>query len=772
MFENITSLTIQGGFFDTPTELKLFESRLNVLFGRNGSGKSSIAEALAEYASPINNESQRNYDLEFDQQLPDDNKKKIFVFDEEFTKKKLRIDQEGLDAIVMLGEMGDLQTQIDQKENESKSLEKEITELGSKKSESEELINALFYQIKDDLNSWATTDSKIRGIKRNSSINESTIRNIYDIGAAIEDSETVQSLSDFLKSSLAIYLQSEGGTSIHWKQAEITLPISLDQLIEVINQRVERPELSDRDQIIIEIASGQYSHYENDAKTVFRDSYLHYCPLCLRSIGEDEKSDIIRGIESTLTDKAEIYQKGLADLSNKFGDIPNSIPQLPDSFEKEKNEVEHERGALNSILRRIRELIGQRSENLYSSPDCIVSELNGCDLQNHLNRYNARVQSLSSSVTSYDEMIQERDDKKELLETANSKIAYILYNQVISSYFQAQNNKSLYETQLNQKTNEKARVDNEKQELVQQKKQIKIALDFINQALSYVFFDKNRLQLISGNDCYLLKSHGLSVLPSKVSMGERNIISLCYFFASIFNDKEEDKKYNDESLIIIDDPISSFDRENKLGVMSLLRWQCDKFLKGNANTKVLILTHDLLSAFNMQKIACDMPDIENNSKILYLKNRNIEIQGRGKSEYKRLIMDVFEFAKDPSELSDLSIGNKMRMLIEAYSTFNYNEGIDKILREEKLINKIPEEKREYYRNFMTRLVLNGMSHTEERAYALSNYDEFYTDREKKKTARSLLLFLYYIDEVHLSSYLKEEGVTTVKTWADKNSDEM
>lgn len=297
-------------------------------------------------------------------------------------------------------------------------------------------------------------------------------------------------------------------------------------------------------------------------------------------------------------------------------------------------------------------------------------------------------------------------------------------------------------------------------------------MDFINQALSYVFFDKNRLQLISGNDCYLLKSHGLSVLPSKVSMGERNIISLCYFFASIFNDKEEDKKYNDESLIIIDDPISSFDRENKLGVMSLLRWQCDKFLKGNANTKVLILTHDLLSAFNMQKIACDMPDIENNSKILYLKNRNIEIQGRGKSEYKRLIMDVFEFAKDPSELSDLSIGNKMRMLIEAYSTFNYNEGIDKILREEKLINKIPEEKREYYRNFMTRLVLNGMSHTEERAYALSNYDEFYTDREKKKTARSLLLFLYYIDEVHLSSYLKEEGVTTVKTWADKNSDEM
>lgn len=427
---------------------------------------------------------------------------------------------------------------------------------------------------------------------------------------------------------------------------------------------------------------------------------------------------------------------------------------------------------MNSILRRIRELIGQRSENLYSSPDCIVSELNGCDLQNHLDRYNERVQSLSSSVTSYDEMIQKRDDKKELLETANSKIAYILYNQVIRSYFQAQNKKSSYEAQLNQKTNEKARVDNEKQELEQQKKQIKIALDFINQALSYVFFEKNRLQLIPGNDCYLLKSHGQSVLPSKVSMGERNIISLCYFFASIFNDKEEDKKYNDESLIIIDDPISSFDRENKLGVMSLLRWQCDKFLKGNANTKVLILTHDLLSAFNMQKIACDMPDIENNSKILYLKNRNIEIQGRGKSEYKRLIMDVFEFAKDSSELSDLSIGNKMRMLIEAYSTFNYNEGMDKMLREEKLINKIPEEKREYYRNFMTRLVLNGMSHTEERAYALSNYDEFYTDREKKKTARSLLLFLYYIDEVHLSSYLKEEGVATVKAWADKNSDEM
>lgn len=52
MFEQITQVTIQGGYFDTAVRLKVFEERFNVLYGRNGSGKTSISRAIAEFKKP------------------------------------------------------------------------------------------------------------------------------------------------------------------------------------------------------------------------------------------------------------------------------------------------------------------------------------------------------------------------------------------------------------------------------------------------------------------------------------------------------------------------------------------------------------------------------------------------------------------------------------------------------------------------------------------------------------------------------------------------
>ena len=50
-----------------------------------------------------------------------------------------------------------------------------------------------------------------------------------------------------------------------------------------------------------------------------------------------------------------------------------------------------------------------------------------------------------------------------------------------------------------------------------------------------------------------------------MSLGERNIIALCYFFTQILSNQDIGKLYQDEELVVIDDPISSFDFENKVG---------------------------------------------------------------------------------------------------------------------------------------------------------------------------------------------------------------
>lgn len=73
-------------------------------------------------------------------------------------------------------------------------------------------------------------------------------------------------------------------------------------------------------------------------------------------------------------------------------------------------------------------------------------------------------------------------------------------------------------------------------------------------------------------------------------------------------------------------------------------------------------------------------------------------------------------------------------------------------------------KRVYYENFMCRLTLNGESHEEERVYTLSNFTPFFTKEEKLQTAKSVLLFLLYVNEPHIKAYLKPEVVARIESW--------
>ena len=73
---------------------------------------------------------------------------------------------------------------------------------------------------------------------------------------------------------------------------------------------------------------------------------------------------------------------------------------------------------------------------------------------------------------------------------------------------------------------------------------------------------------VKRNGEYKLLSHGKNVKPCDVSVGERNIIGLSYFFTSILEGQEIDSAYYGEYLLVTDDPVSSYDTENKIGILS------------------------------------------------------------------------------------------------------------------------------------------------------------------------------------------------------------
>ena len=144
------------------------------------------------------------------------------------------------------------------------------------------------------------------------------------------------------------------------------------------------------------------------------------------------------------------------------------------------------------------------------------------------------------------------------------------------------------------------------------------------------------------------------------------------------------------------------------------------------------------------------------------------------NEYKNLLEYVYEYAKKPANDADehieTGIGNVMRRVVEAFSSFCYNMPFEEMMCRDVILKAIPEKKRKYYENFMCRLTLNGESHMEERVYDLNTITPFFTEQEKIQTAKSLLLFLKYVNEEHLACYLgknkddEEDKLAEIKSW--------
>ena len=267
--------------------------------------------------------------------------------------------------------------------------------------------------------------------------------------------------------------------------------------------------------------------------------------------------------------------------------------------------------------------------------------------------------------------------------------------------------------------------------------------------------------------------NGQPISPCKVSAGERNILGLCYFLASMFEGREKGHEFDEELLVVVDDPISSFDFENKVGVASLIRMVSCDVLEKNPNSKILIMSHDLQTVFNLQKVKAEL-HIPIPEQVDELAEKAIKtITQRKRNEYKKLLDNIFAFANGDVDGKDISIGNQMRKVMEAYATFLYRKRMEDAFHNEDILVPIPGDKKKYYKNFMFRLILNGDSHEEENVYTLSNFDELYTIDEKRRTAKCVLLLLYYINKPHLAAYIDDPAqFATIESWKDSGLEDV
>lgn len=787
MFEEFRKITIQGGYYEESTDLELFRGNktpLSIVYGRNGSGKTTIAKAIRQLigkdTEQQTEEGYVSYAVNPNVSHFEDKKDSIFVFDEDFVKENIKTKGKGLETIVMIGEQVDLDKQISAQKEKRSIIEKKIEQLSilKEKYENEKDTSSPKYfhsEIRDALRvegGWADIDREVKGNSVKSKVTEDLLNKLL---AMEEPTDTEETLREKLNADLNLYKQTSDAQIIEWQPETLILPNNLHGVKNLLERKIEKPQLTAREQQLLTFLQNHAEFHTQKITQQLATEKWTFCPLCLRENSEEVYESINKFLNRLMNRESEMYSKALDEIMVTLDDVELSLSVLPEqAFDKEKTAAMIALNQLNKDLANIRAKIEHRKRDLYGVMEVAFTEAGMNKYAVHLENVKNAIRALEVSVDKFNQSVNERKALKNKVLKENEMLARKRLSALLKTYQHANKTYSERQTDLLNLIKAKEQVDIEIKGLIAKIERTDIALEYINKELQYVFFSDKKVKLIADEGCYKLMINGRKVPPKKISIGERNVLGLCYFFAKLFAKKKEDDLYKEEMLIVIDDPVSSFDQGNRLGVMSLLRYQFSNIKKGNNNSRMLVLTHDLRTAFDLVKIRSELNKGKSGDNIFWeLTNKKME-ERKISNEYKKLLKCVYSYAKnadiDSEQNEDDGIGNVMRRVVEAYASFCYNMSFEEMMCREGVLKNIPDEKRSFYENFMCRLALNSESHMKEYVYDINTIIPYFTKQEKIQTAKSLLLFLCYINEEHLSCYLNdkcdnnEDIIKEIRSW--------
>lgn len=774
MIEKVKGILINGRCFSKETNLPFFpgeNDRIAIVYGKNGSGKSTISDGFSQIASGVfSEELSASLIDQSDNVIPLAAESKIFVFNEKYIDKNVKIDADGLGTIILLGGQVDLQADIDRytalleaARGEYDAAEAVLEAFRNK----DNLLSPDYHlaRIKKTLQAnWATTDASIKGNKINSKVTDEVVKEIGGLSV----SETKEQLQQKFDETKAL-LDKVADVTISYPTpiCEVEFTDSFESVIcTLLAKPVEKPVLTERESMILSmIQSGRQSIVEA-AKNDFSDGATTICPYCFREIDDEYRGSLINSINKVLNKGVDAHKAELQAIS--FPEFDQDYSHFMDLDAGLVKEIQEQTENCKKLIEQYKAAIQQKLNSIYNPVNMLP-----IGLENGVQQLNALLSKLELKRREFANAIQRQKAILRDLLLINKKIAHLQIEQAYRDYQKQQREMGDAEAKLQTKQKKVEETAEHLKVLEQKKSNVGLAIESINNALDYVFFSHGRLSIELKNDKYYLKSNGKDVKPQNISLGERNIIALCYFFTQILSNQDIGRLYQDEELVVIDDPISSFDFENKIGISSFLRYQTHKIIKGNAKSKILFLTHDLSTFSDLQKIADEIEKSFKKQKLsVSVKGKAFELQGqilsnpiKSINEYRDLLRMIFNYAMGNTNGLDLAIGNSMRRALEAFSTFIYGTGIAEVSLDPKVIKSLGNHSK-YFENLMYRLVLHGESHFETRVYAIQddlNFYRFISGKEKQRTCKEVLCFMYCLNSDHIESHIPD-AIHEIQKW--------
>lgn len=682
MIKKIQKIKNFGSFIDFTWNTSINEfKRFNLLYGWNGSGKTTLSKLFTlieqkDDSNLINGLTGYEFTINLEDSNTITNNSyasnilNLFVFNEIFVEKN--IDWNNIIHSILLIS--------DAVITEKEDLEKKKLELGS-----DDLKDSVLWSIKttnklkSDLlvSQDKFLSDSAKKIKEKFKVIDTSDKYYFNYDKRkfkkfIDDNETL--ISD-KKSILTEKEINELTKSI---RPDVLQAISLElkhidfQRLEIIKEKVKN--ILNTSLIVKEITRLKefptIGKWVEEGISIHKQNNSQRCEFCDQELPKDRLLDLEQHFSDEFVNLQEKIKKAIEWLPTqiiKIDELKNEFelyPEFKEEFKTLKESLLDSIEVINKIFDKWINDLTKKQNNPFMvilEPETINSKA--------IDDYNLIIDNLNA-------VINKHNNKTKNFSEELKKLKFKLELHYASFYvheFNLKKNKS----DIQKQSDEIIRLTTLKNALNADIKRLEGLLS--NEAIGAGEFN-NKLHRFLGRKNIILvfdiENHGYKILrdgvqANNLSEGEKTAISFVYFVTKL---KENDNRIED-SIIVIDDPISSFDSNNLFSSYSFLKNEC------GAAKQLFVLTH----SFAYFKLIRDWFNPSKSRTSIYLIEANIVEDKRRSiirtadtsltkytSEYHFIFSQVYKFKNEKiNELNAYLIGNLLRKLLEAFLSFKY-----------------------------------------------------------------------------------------------------
>ncbi len=675
MIKKIKQIKNIGIFKDFSWNSSISEFKnYNAFYGWNGTGKTTITRILSVFEKgeigSLKLEDDSKCIIETDSgvlelskfSIPDALKNNIRVFNEDFINDNLNWKEGKASPILIIGK---LQKERKNKLDEIKdSLEKKKNELRQKENEREKkekekrkILERARNKIKESLR--GVVGVKPKSARANDYINYTVV----DVENVLKGEEELKLNDDEifqLKNSLK---EREVKDIIFEMEADFTwiddVISNSQKIFDTIIPEAGLKLLNEKDEKLKEwLRIGHEIHRDKEKPVV--------CEFCKNEISEERLKELadyfndilinlINNINETII-KIEQNDIPAINLQKEqfYSEFQSNFLELSNNFTQQKSRIKSE---LNKIKEALKEKRKKPSQKFVFDFSVLKEE----------------VENIKNTIKQLNDLISKNNKNTELFEDKLKELAHKLEVGIISKYKSDYNEKvkelKTLQSDIDSLTKEKKELENRKNELEQKLKEHHIAAGRFNGLLTS-FMGRDEIILETKDEGYIIKRKNSDEPAKNLSESERNAIALIYFLIKL----EEENFDANNGIVVIDDPVSSFDSQNLYRAFGFIKEK----IKDSNPKQVFIFTHN----FPFFRLIRNWVSYENHSfymiksKIRGNERHSVikridKLLEKYNSEYTFLFKFIYQRAKsqDGSLEQDYIFPNVIRKFLENYISF-------------------------------------------------------------------------------------------------------